>query len=109
MSCAPGSPTFRLLDYLVGWDPLDVYQLTDPDDPSGIQLAPVAGGSPRAMTSCRGCPTRGSRPAAVPVAGTWPRRSMACCAGIPVPARSRSGNRCGRRTAGPGWRHTRTR
>ncbi len=46
MSCAPGSPTSRLLDYLVGWDPLDVYQLTDPDDPGGIRLAPVAGGGP---------------------------------------------------------------
>ena len=49
MSCAPGPPTFRLLDHLVGWDPLDppgVYQLTDPDDPDGIRLAPVAGGGP---------------------------------------------------------------
>ena len=50
MSCAPGPPTFRLLDHLVGWDPLDplggVYQLTDPDDPGGIRLAPVAGGGP---------------------------------------------------------------
>ena len=90
MSCAPGPPTFRLLDHLVGWDPLDVYQLTDPDDPSGIQLAPVAGGRPaRAMTSCRGCPTRGSRPAAAPAPGTWPRRGTGCCAGTPVPARSR--------------------
>ena len=33
--------TFRLLDYLVGWDPLDVYRLTDPDAPGGIQLAPA--------------------------------------------------------------------
>jgi hypothetical protein len=45
MSCAPGPPTFRLLDHLVGWDPLDplhpVYQLTGPDDPGGIKLAPL--------------------------------------------------------------------
>ena len=41
MSCAPGPPTFRLLDHLVGWNPLDVYRLTDPDNPSGIQLAPA--------------------------------------------------------------------
>ena len=46
MSCAPGPPTFRLLDHLVGWDPLDIYQLTDPDDPGGIRLAPVAGDGP---------------------------------------------------------------
>ncbi len=46
MSCAPGPPTFRLLDHLVGWDPLDVYQLTDPDDPSGIRLAPAGPGGP---------------------------------------------------------------
>jgi phage tail-like protein len=48
MSCAPGPPTFRLLDHLVGWDPLPdgVYQLTDPDDPGGIQLAPVGQGGP---------------------------------------------------------------
>jgi phage tail-like protein len=41
MSCAPGPPTFRLLDYLVGWNNPDVCQLTDPDDPGGIQLAPL--------------------------------------------------------------------
>lgn len=48
MSCAPGPPTFRLLDHLVGWDPLPhgIYQLTDPDDPGGIQLAPVGQGGP---------------------------------------------------------------
>ena len=46
MSCAPGPPTFRLLDHLVGWDPLDVYRLTDPDDPGGIQLAPAGRGRP---------------------------------------------------------------
>lgn len=46
MSCAPGPPTFRLLDYLVGWDHLDVYQLTDPDDPGGIQLAPLRASGP---------------------------------------------------------------
>lgn len=46
MSCAPGPPTSRLLDYLVGWDPLDVFQLTDPDDPDGIQLAPPGAGGP---------------------------------------------------------------
>lgn len=46
MSCAPGPPAFRLLDYLVGWDPLSVYQLTDPDDPGGIQLAPAGPGGP---------------------------------------------------------------
>ena len=46
MSCAPGPPTFRLLDHLVGWDPLDVYRLTDPDDPGGIQLAPAGPGGP---------------------------------------------------------------
>jgi phage tail-like protein len=47
MSCAPGSPTFRLLDHLVGWDPLDpVYQLTDPDDPGGIKLAPLRASGP---------------------------------------------------------------
>jgi phage tail-like protein len=46
MSCAPGPPTFRLLDHLVGWDPLNVYQLTDPDDPGGIQLAPAGPGGP---------------------------------------------------------------
>jgi len=46
MSCAPGPPTFRLLDYLVGWDPLDVYQLTDPGNPGGIRLAPVGGAGP---------------------------------------------------------------
>ena len=39
MSCAPGPPTFRLLDHLVGWDPLDVCRLTGPDDPGGIRLA----------------------------------------------------------------------
>jgi phage tail-like protein len=39
VSCAPGPPTFRLLDHLVGWDPLDVCRLTDPDDPDGIRLA----------------------------------------------------------------------
>jgi phage tail-like protein len=44
MSCAPGPPTFRLLDYLVGWDPLYVNNLTDPDDPSGIRLAPAGPG-----------------------------------------------------------------
>jgi len=44
MSCVPGPPTFRLLDHLVGWDPLDVFQLTDPDDPDGIQLAPAGAG-----------------------------------------------------------------
>jgi phage tail-like protein len=41
MSCAPGPPTFRLLDHLVGWNDSDVSQLTDPDDPGGIQLAPL--------------------------------------------------------------------
>ena len=46
MSCAPGPPTFRLLDHLVGWGPLDVFQLTDPDDPGGIQLAPAGAGGP---------------------------------------------------------------
>jgi phage tail-like protein len=46
MSCAPGPPTFRLLDHLVGWDPLNVYQLTDPDDPNGIQLARAGPDSP---------------------------------------------------------------
>jgi phage tail-like protein len=46
MSCAPGPPTFRLLDHLVGWDPLDVYRLTDPDDPAGIRLAPSGPGGP---------------------------------------------------------------
>jgi phage tail-like protein len=48
MSCAPGPPTFRLLDHLVGWDPLPggIYQLTNPDDPSGIRLAPVGAGGP---------------------------------------------------------------
>jgi phage tail-like protein len=46
MSCAPGPPTFRLLDHLVGWDPLDVYQLTDPDDPGGIRLAAAGAGGP---------------------------------------------------------------
>jgi phage tail-like protein len=46
MSCAPGPPTFRLLDHLVGWDPLDVCQLTDPDDPAGIKLAPLRGSGP---------------------------------------------------------------
>ena len=49
MSCAPGPPTFRLLDHLVGWDPLPrgVYQLTNPDDPSGIRLAPVGAAGPQ--------------------------------------------------------------
>jgi phage tail-like protein len=46
MSCAPGPPTFRLLDHLVGWDHLPVYQLTDPDDPGGIQLAPLRASGP---------------------------------------------------------------
>ena len=46
MSCAPGPPTFRLLDHLVGWDPFGTYQLTDPDDPGGIQLA---GTGPRSL------------------------------------------------------------
>ena len=46
MSCAPGPPTFRLLDYLVGWDALNVFQLTDPDGPGGIQLAPAGAGGP---------------------------------------------------------------
>ena len=46
MSCAPGPPTFRLLDHLVGWGPLDVYRLTDPDDPGGIQLARAGPGGP---------------------------------------------------------------
>ena len=39
MSCVSGAPTFRLLDHLVGWDPLDVHGLTNPDDPGGIRLA----------------------------------------------------------------------
>ena len=46
MSCAPGAPTYRLLDHLVGWDHLDVCRLTDPDDPGGIQLAPLRGTGP---------------------------------------------------------------
>ena len=46
MSCAPGPPTYRLLDHLVGWDHLDVCHLTDPDDPGGIQLAPLRGTGP---------------------------------------------------------------
>ena len=46
MSCAPGPPAYRLLDHLVGWDQLDVCRLTDPDDPDGIQLAPLRGSGP---------------------------------------------------------------
>ena len=46
MSCAPGPPTFRLLDHLVGWSPLQVSGLTDPDDPGGIQLAPAGPAGP---------------------------------------------------------------
>ena len=46
MSCAPGAPTFRLLDHLVGWDPLDVYRLTGSDDPGGMRLAPAGPGGP---------------------------------------------------------------
>ena len=46
MSCAPGAPTFRLLDYLVGWDYLDHYQLTDPDDSRGIRLASLGASGP---------------------------------------------------------------
>ena len=39
MTCAPGPPTFRLLDALVGWDPRDVYRLTGFDDETGVRLA----------------------------------------------------------------------
>lgn len=46
MTCASGPPTFRLLDYLVGWDHLPVCQLTDPDDPGGIKLAPLHASGP---------------------------------------------------------------
>jgi phage tail-like protein len=46
MSCAAGSPTFRLLDHLVGWDSLSIYQLTNPDDPGGIRLAPLRASGP---------------------------------------------------------------
>ena len=106
MSCAPGPPTFRLLDHLVGWDPLDVYRLTDPDDPGGIQLAPAGRGPARTGgTSCRGCLTRGWPPAAAAAPGTWPHRGAGCSAGIPAAAGSRSG----RRTATPGWPDARTR
>ena len=48
MSCAPGPPTFRLLDHLVGWDAPagQVSGLTDPDDPGGIRLAPSGPAGP---------------------------------------------------------------
>ena len=105
MSCAPGPPTFRLLDHLVGWDPLDVYRLTDPDDPSGIQLARQVQAGPPAVTSCHGCPTRGWPLAAAAAPGTWPHRSAGCSAGTPAAA----GGRSGRRTATPAWPGARTR
>jgi phage tail-like protein len=43
MSCAPQPPTFRLLDARVGWNALEVTNLTGLDQPSGLQLAPAAG------------------------------------------------------------------
>lgn len=43
MSCAPEPPTFRLLDARVGWNALEVSNLTGLDQPSGLRLAPAAG------------------------------------------------------------------
>ena len=42
MSCAPQPPTFRLLDARVGWNVLEVSNLTGLDQPSGLHLAPAA-------------------------------------------------------------------
>ena len=39
MTCQPAPPTFRLLDAVVGWDPLDTCRISGLDDPEGLRLA----------------------------------------------------------------------
>lgn len=43
MSCLPAPATFRLLDWLVGWDPDSVEGITGLDLASGLQLAFIGG------------------------------------------------------------------